>query len=276
VVDQLYLKEDGEIETPQVGVTKPRISRWQPVAAKVSNTNTEAASKFVADMQHSLLRGTSSNVSPAVTPHIPSQPAVTASALSQKLEQVEAEQKHEESGNRSESSQPSASMVKYNPATGESYTVFSPAQSAEASNIPSQASTPLYGTTALTLEEYQKRQSEMAPVLGILRDFRFEDKYELVINPPIAHVNRRLNRHHPIFIGSYVLNFRITFGENDRSRMRNIAEITNPNELVGMLQMFTNRTQLNVVKQALRSQYGFNAMICQVSDSVLIITVLFQ
>ncbi len=87
-----------------------------------------------------------------------------------------------------------------------------------------------------------------------------------MINPPIATPIHRLNRHHPIYIGSYVLNVRITFGENDRARIQRMDEITNPNEFVGMLQLFTDRRPINTVKQALLSQYGFTGTISQVSD----------
>ncbi len=46
--------------------------------------------------------------------------------------------------------------------------------------------------------------------------------------------------------------------------MQDIAEMNNRRELTGMLQLFTNRTQLCGVKHALRSHYGFTGSISTV------------
>lgn len=252
--------EEGEIVSTPIPREANAISPFHKPSVlfeqsiEQSTINSDAAAKFISDMQKSLLRDTSP----------PRSPSTTTSQFPTKTDDKPREFAVFEGRQSNESLIRAEGSNRYfNPATKEEFRIFTPNQSAEGSKVPSRASSPLL-PSGLNLEEYHRRQGELAPVLGILRDFRFEDEYEVVVNPPVTQINRRLNRHHPIYIGSYIINFRLTFGERDSARMQNIAEMNNLCELTGMLQLFTNRTPLYVIKQALRSQYGFTGLICTV------------
>ncbi len=95
---------------------------------------------------------------------------------------------HEERQSNESVIQPEGSKyLFFDRAPKEQYRIFPPNQSAEGSTtIPSRASSPVL-PSGLNLEEYHRRQSELAPVLGMLRGFCFQDEYEVVIHPP-AHL----------------------------------------------------------------------------------------
>jgi hypothetical protein len=97
--------------------------------------------------------------------------------------------------------------------------------------------------------------------VGALKGLQFEDIYEIIVNPP--RVVEGLEHCDPSKIGSFRLNFKLIFGFQDRGTIAQHRQLIG-SEVRGDIEVFTNKTTLVMIKEALKSQFGFNAVIGKV------------
>lgn len=100
----------------------------------------------------------------------------------------------------------------------------------------------------------------------ILEGIKFAEQYEIIVELP--------KQRNSIFdcdvgkFGSFRLNYQIVLAKPDQKLALDMKGIEK-SEINGVIELFTNKTQLSTIKAALTTQVGFNAIIVKVSTCLL-------
>lgn len=125
----------------------------------------------------------------------------------------------------------------------------------ETANQTTQQSSTAYHRVNASLETWSAAEGLS---VGALKGLQFDDVYEIMVNPP--RVVEGLEHCDPPKIGSFRLNFILVFGYQDRGTVARHRQWTG-SEVRGEIEVFTNKTTLVMIKEALNAQFGFNAVI---------------